>query len=495
MRDRGRGTHSAWCVLRIAKHALRLNSFFLLPLSFLLLFSACTVPAPTLAPEAPAVEPSPAPLLAQVQATANAAAAQYVVTPASPTPEFVAPTLVPDFLQLVVPTLNAEDPLRQVFPTPIVLATPEGWRPPMLNVPIAIRPQDHFWFARPIASDNVNYPLGTYRYGADYFGQMNIHAGIDIDAPLGTPILAAGSGQVIWVGWGLFNFDPRRTDDPYGIAVAIRHDFGYKGQALYTLYAHMEAANAFFLGQRVRTGDILGWVGSTGNSTGPHVHFEVRVGQNDYYQTRNPELWIAPYTGWGVLAGQVLDKAGRYAYSVPIEIYDANNRLLYTVYTYGDRVARPDDQWRENFAISDLPTGRYRLKATLGLILPEVEAPPIVPTGDPSGVEGAAVAPPAPTAFPPLPRPIPGREIKVMEGFVDVLPGQTTFVILREDVGLLTNAMPAQTATPPYPTLTFTPSPTATPTFTPTATRTPRPTLTLPPTRTPVSEATPTRTP
>ncbi|MDW8326975.1 MAG: M23 family metallopeptidase [Anaerolineales bacterium] len=484
--------------MRIINAALRIIPFFLLPSFFSLLLAACTAPAPTLVPEAPVVEPSPMPLLAQVQATANAAVARYVVTPVSPspTPEFIVPTLVPDFLQLVVPTLNAEDPRRQVFPTPIVLATPEGWRPPMQSVPLAIRPQDHFWFTRPIASDNVNYPLGTYRYGTDYFGQMNIHAGIDIDAPRGTPILAAGSGQIIWVGWGLFNFDPRRTDDPYGIAVAIRHDFGYKGQALYTLYAHMEAANSFFLGQRVRTGDILGWVGSTGNSTGPHVHFEVRVGQNDYYQTRNPELWIAPYTGWGVLAGQVLDKAGRYAYSVPIEIYDANNRLLYTVYTYGDRVARPDDEWRENFAISDLPAGRYRLKATLGLILPEIEAPPALPTTDPGGVEGAAVAPP-PTAFPPLPRPVPGGEIKIMEGFVDVLPGQTTFVILKEDVGLITNAMPAQTATPPYPTLTFTPSPTATPTFTPTATRTPRPTLTPWPTRTPIPGATPrpTRTP
>jgi murein DD-endopeptidase MepM/ murein hydrolase activator NlpD len=395
-----------------------------------------------------------------------------------------APGVLPtpaNVLNVAVPTINPEDPARFNFPTPVVFPTPENWRPPVVPVPLSVRREDHFWFARPVASDSVNYPLGTYRYGSDYFGQMNIHAGIDIDAPMYTPILAAGPGEVIWAGWGLFFFTPGREDDPYGIAVAVKHDFGFNHQVLYTLYGHMIGMSDLYVGQRVNTGDILGWVGSTGNSTGPHVHFEVRAGRNDYFHTRNPELWIAPYSGWGVLAGQVLDARGRPIHSKPIEIYDARGRYIYTVYTYGARVANPDDQWRENFAISDLPAGTYRLRINLDA------GPPITTT------EGSVT-------------PTPLGPAAIISGTVNVMAGQTNFVILQEGVGLITNALPAQTATPPFPTNTptDTPSPTVTntptstrtprPTFTVTRTRTPRPTVTLTPTRTATRTRTPTGT-
>ncbi|MBL8057179.1 MAG: peptidoglycan DD-metalloendopeptidase family protein [Anaerolineales bacterium] len=284
-----------------------------------LFLAACAAPAPLplVVTEAPLGEPTMArPIAPEARPTVTAP----IQAPAASPTLAVIPTLLPDTVPVAVPTFNSADPLRFTFPTPIAFNTPENWRPPVQGVPVSIRPQDHFWFARPIASDSVNWPLGSYRYGSDYFGQMNVHAGIDIDAPRGTPILAAGPGQVIWAGWGLFNFDPRREDDPYGIAVAIRHDYGYKNRNLYTLYAHMEAQNNLYVGQRVETGQVLGWIGVTGNTTGPHVHFEVRVGENGYFSTRNPELWIAPYSGWGVLVGQLLDKAGRPIYSQPIEV-------------------------------------------------------------------------------------------------------------------------------------------------------------------------------
>lgn len=368
---------------------------------------------------------------------------------------------------VVAPTRNIAAPPTFSFATPIIYPTPENWRPPVEGVPLSVRPQDHFWFARPIASDSVNWPLGSYRYGSTYFGQMVVHAGVDIDAPLETPILAAGPGTVVWAGWGLFFFERGREDDPYGIAVAVRHDFGYNNQPLYTLYAHMAAENNLFVGQHVETGDILGWVGVTGNTTGPHVHFEVRVGKNDYYATRNPELWMAPYSGWGVLAGQLLDEKGRPLPETPIDIYNEQGRYVYTVYTYGARVAGPDELWREHFAISDLPAGRYRLKTTLGY------TPTFTET-----VEGAT----------------PEVELEIIEGWVEVVAGQTNFVILQSGVGLRTQALPAETATPPYPTNTFTPTPTPTNTRTPTSTRTPRPTWTPTFTRTPRPTVTPTAT-
>ena len=362
-----------------------------------------------------------------------------------------------DYLFVAVPTINPDNPLRFTFPTAAVYPTPLNWRPPLIGVPYSLSPNDHFWFARPIASDSVNYPLGSYRYGSTYFGQMHIHAGIDIDAPEGTPILAAGPGEVVWADWGLFNFSPGYLEDPYGIAVAIKHDFGYNNQPLYTLYAHMQAENHLFVGQRVNTGDVLGWIGVTGNTTGAHLHFEVREGKNDYYTTRNPELWVAPYAGWSILLGQVLDGRGRPVYGTPINIFTDKGKYVSTLYTYGDRVANPDDLWHEHFVNSDLPAGTYRLEATLTI----TDTPQII------------------------------------DGVVTLVAGQARFVVFQAGVGFKDNAFPAQTAMPPYPTNTptYTPSPTAT--DTPTLTLTPRPTATLAPTRTPWPTWTPTpsRTP
>jgi murein DD-endopeptidase MepM/ murein hydrolase activator NlpD len=410
-----------------------------------LALTACASPTP---PHLPTPTLQPPPTLTSVISTSI-----FQPQPVNTAPAIFTP--LPDYLNVAVPTINPADPLRFIWPTPIVFPTPLNWRPPVQAVPLSIHPADHFWFARPIASDQINYPLGSYRYGSTYFGNMNIHAGIDIDAPLHTPVLAAGPGQVVWAGWGLFYFEFGREDDPYGIAVAIKHDFGYQGKTLYTLYAHMEAENDLYVGQRVNTGDILGWIGVTGNTTGPHVHFEVREDKNDYYHTRNPELWVAPYASWGVLVGQLLDENGLYIHETPVTIYDARGRYVATVYTYGTRVANPDDEWRENFASADLPAGTY----TLVVQIPKEDG-----------------------------------SLDEIKGDVTLASGQTTFVILQLGVGLVTNVAPAQTRTPAYPTDTPTVTPTPTLTPTPTPTNTPRPTRTPTPTRTPRPTLTPTIT-
>ena len=86
------------------------------------------------------------------------------------------------------------------------------------------------------------------------------HTGIDIAEVQGTPIHAAGSGIAY----------PFQDDQRYGNHVVIQEAGG-----LSTLYAHMVKTGVAW-GQSVKTGDVIGWVGSTGNSTGPHLHFEVR---------------------------------------------------------------------------------------------------------------------------------------------------------------------------------------------------------------------------
>jgi murein DD-endopeptidase MepM/ murein hydrolase activator NlpD len=89
-----------------------------------------------------------------------------------------------------------------------------------------------------------------------------LHAGIDIGAPTGTPIGASLPGTVIYAGW----------QSGYGNVVILSH-----GGGLSTLYGHQSRLGAS-LGQVVGSGQVIGYVGSTGNSTGPHLHFETRYG-------------------------------------------------------------------------------------------------------------------------------------------------------------------------------------------------------------------------
>jgi len=91
-------------------------------------------------------------------------------------------------------------------------------------------------------------------------GEVRMHTGLDYAAGTGVPIKAAGSGIVVWAG-------PRGG---YGDAVIIDHRNG-----LATLYAHQSRVTAR-VGQKVSTGQVVGFVGQTGMSTGPHLHFEVR---------------------------------------------------------------------------------------------------------------------------------------------------------------------------------------------------------------------------
>jgi murein DD-endopeptidase MepM/ murein hydrolase activator NlpD len=108
----------------------------------------------------------------------------------------------------------------------------------------------------------VNAPMSS-RFGYrvhPIFGDTRLHTGLDFSAGAGRPIRAAGSGRVVWSG-------PRGG---YGNLVAVDH-----GNGLATLYAHQSRVDVT-IGQKVATGDVVGLVGSSGFSTGPHLHFETR---------------------------------------------------------------------------------------------------------------------------------------------------------------------------------------------------------------------------
>jgi murein DD-endopeptidase MepM/ murein hydrolase activator NlpD len=107
---------------------------------------------------------------------------------------------------------------------------------------------------------------GTVTSGYGYrihpiLGKRILHTGIDIAAASGTSIWAADGGTVIYATWV----------SGYGNTVAIDH-----GGGISTLYAH-QSSMAVSYGQKVKKGQVVGYVGSTGYSTGPHLHFEVRV--------------------------------------------------------------------------------------------------------------------------------------------------------------------------------------------------------------------------
>lgn len=113
-----------------------------------------------------------------------------------------------------------------------------------------------------VAPANVQMVTSSYGYRRDPFtGVAAMHKGLDFRGPTGTPIYAASDGRISFVG--------RKSG--YGNVVEISH-----GNGLMTRYAHMSKFNAK-VGQTVEAGQTIGAIGSTGRSTGPHLHFEVRI--------------------------------------------------------------------------------------------------------------------------------------------------------------------------------------------------------------------------
>lgn len=114
---------------------------------------------------------------------------------------------------------------------------------------------------QPVANKDLNRIASGFGYRIDpVYKTTKFHAGLDFSAPQGTPIYATANGTVTTAG---------NTGNGYGNHVIINHGFGYE-----TLYGHMVRVKVRN-GQTVKRGEVIGWVGSTGKSTGPHCHYEV----------------------------------------------------------------------------------------------------------------------------------------------------------------------------------------------------------------------------
>ncbi len=189
------------------------------------------------------------------QLSPKAAYAQAASSSATPTP---VPTLAPT----PTPLPTELPPVTTVTPLPIDFST---WQPYL--------PRDGGWngpgecpfvesvFAR--AGDGAfGWPTDNHFLAGRNFN-WRWHPGLDLSAPLGAPLYAADAGVVVYAGWNKWGF---------GNLVILDHGNGW-----HTLYAHQSQINVA-CGQAVEQGQVIGWSGSTGRSTAPHLHFEMRFG-------------------------------------------------------------------------------------------------------------------------------------------------------------------------------------------------------------------------
>lgn len=277
----------------------------------------------------------------------------------SPTPSLLPPTDSPTSIPSPTATLAPFPAVGQnasINPSQFSSLKPANYSPPL-----ALSAQDHFYFAFPIPAALLERPLPSSRYASPQSSEAKGgHTGLDFGLDYGTPVLAAASGTVLWSGYGLY-YGYENQEDPYGLAVAVRHDFGYEGERLYTVYAHLSESKVK-AGQRVESGEVIALSGNSGFSSGPHLHFEVRVGQNDIYHSRNPELWLTPPEGWGVLVGRLFTTYGTLLENQPLQITSLDSGRILWVYNYStDLNVGADPYYQENFVLSDLPAGRYEV--------------------------------------------------------------------------------------------------------------------------------------
>ena len=153
------------------------------------------------------------------------------------------------------------------------------------QIPTSAGHSTKYRFIWPEPNSQISQPFGpsTYWFEPPYGSYPHFHTGIDLVAPFGSPVFAADDGVVALVG---------ATSTGYGNYVVIAHAGGFD-----TLYGHLSTA-LVSVGQVVTQGTPVGLEGSTGNSTGPHLHFELRVNQRPVDPTPYlPPGAPSPYKG------------------------------------------------------------------------------------------------------------------------------------------------------------------------------------------------------
>jgi len=316
--------------------------------------------------------PSEAEAMAKVATPLDAASA--ILVPTATAANIVMPpiiTVVPQVRVLPGVTLKRSLTPEPPTPTPSPTPTPE---PVNLNpgrlwstfAPQSAPNNDHFWVGRPFGDYATNQLASpSYQFGSTAGDRYRTHHGMDISNPFGTPVLSGTDGEVV-------HASPDDTvllgpyNNFYGNAVVIRLNRQLpvaNGQLdVYLLYGHLSQVNVS-VGQKVRPEDVIGAVGMTGIAIGPHLHVEIRLGSNTYYNNVNPYLWVAPLEGQGAVAVRVLTADGRTWPAAAISVVRFSGGVAAwarQIITYMDTEnIGPDPAWGENGAMDGVTAGSY----------------------------------------------------------------------------------------------------------------------------------------
>ncbi|MFQ5398930.1 MAG: M23 family metallopeptidase [Anaerolineae bacterium] len=339
---------------------------------------------PTAAPTA-TVTPSPT-------ATATAAPTETATATATPT-ETTSPT--PTASPTLLSSGDCPARLKPEYPRYAVGGAPLPAPNPDLQVP-------HFWLAKPFPGGGRFLTNLGYPYGYDGNGRYLLHNGVDAAEPLGTAVLAVEDGTVV-VAQGDRNALFGWRCDWYGHLVVIKLDDTWLGQPVFALYGHVLKIQVE-VGQRVARGEQIAEVGFGGAALVPHLHFEVRVGDDTFASTRNPMLWLDNGGTRGIIVGRLIDPQGRPWQGVGLSLIgrsenaSSGNTWSYMQDPLQIVTINPDEGWAENFLFADVRPGEYEVYTKVQGV--EYRAPVHVEAGGISAVEIATNLPLPPTPAP-----------------------------------------------------------------------------------------------
>ena len=328
-----------------------------------------------LALENAVVMPTTAPM-ATASPTSTPSPTETAVSPTeTPQPTNTpSPTITPSSTPTMQPTMQPTVAIDRSCPDPAPLKPQyirnylpaEEWPRPESDDPQTAVAEPHFLMSKPLTGGGRLLINKWFPYGWDANGRYLLHNGVDVAEGMETAVVAVADGIIVTAQDDYTELYGWRCDW-YGHLVVLELDEQWQGQPIYAVYGHVLELKVE-AGDHVETGDELAQVGLGGAATAPHLHFEVRVGQNTFDATQNPMLWIDPGATRGVIVGRLVDPNGWPWQGVELVLTEKETgHEALTTWSYledptGRGSVNPDAGWAENFVFADIRPGEYEIK-------------------------------------------------------------------------------------------------------------------------------------